>query len=152
MVSREKKSTFYKEQDPKQGEEAYLEKIKDIPKEKLVYIDETGLQTQMYRQYVRSKRGKRVNIRIGGKRHRRIGLVAAQCEGALLAPHTCSGTMNAAVFEDWFEEDLLKKLPKDHVIIMDNAALHKKSFTEPCGKVLADLDFSAAIFTGIQSY
>ncbi len=35
-----------------------LEKIKDIPKEKLVYIDETGIQTQMYRQYVRSKRGK----------------------------------------------------------------------------------------------
>ena len=54
---REKKSTFYKEQDPKQVE-AYLEKIKNIPKEKLVYIDETGSQTQMYRQYVRSKRGK----------------------------------------------------------------------------------------------
>ena len=34
--------------------------------------------------------------------------------------------MNAAVFEDWFEEELLKKLPKDHVIIMDNAAFHKK--------------------------
>ena len=67
-----------------------------------------------------------VNIRISGKRHARIGLVAAQCEGALLAPHTYSGTMNASVFEDWFEAELLKKLPKDHVIIMDNAAFHKK--------------------------
>ena len=37
---REKKSTFYKEQAPKQVE-AYLEKIKDIPKDTLVYIDET---------------------------------------------------------------------------------------------------------------
>ena len=91
-----------------------------------MYIDETGIQTQMYRQYARSKRGKRVNIRISGKRHARIGLVAAQCEGALLAPHTYSGTMKASVFEDWFEEELLKKLPKDHVIIMDNAAFHKK--------------------------
>ena len=45
---REKKSTFYKEQAPKQVE-AYLEKIKDIPKERLVYIDETGIQTQLYR-------------------------------------------------------------------------------------------------------
>ena len=44
----------------------------------------------------------------------------------MLAPHTYSGTMKAAVFEDWFEEELLKKLPKDHVIIMDNAAFHKK--------------------------
>ncbi len=42
--------------------------------------------SQMYRQYVRSKRGKRLNIRISGKRHARIGLVAAQCAGKLLAP------------------------------------------------------------------
>ena len=30
------------------------------------------------------------------------------------------------MFEKWFEDELLKKLPKDHVIIMDNAAFHKK--------------------------
>ena len=80
----------------------------------------------MYRQYARSKRGERVNIRISGKRHARIGLVAAQREGTLFASHTYSGTMKASVFEEWFEEELLKKLPKDHVIIMDNAAFHKK--------------------------
>ena len=80
----------------------------------------------MYRQYARSKRGKRVNIRISGKRHARIGLVAAQCEGALLAPQTYGGTMKAAVFEKWVEDKLLNCLPKGHVIIMDNAAFHKK--------------------------
>ena len=80
----------------------------------------------MYRQYARSKRGKRVNIRISGKHHARIGLVAAQRESALLAPHTYSRTMNASVFEDWFENKLLSWLPKGHVIIMDNAAFHKK--------------------------
>ena len=80
----------------------------------------------MYRQYARSKRGKRVNIRISGKHHARIGLVAAQRESALLAPHTYSGTMKASVFEDWFENKLLSCLPKGHVIIMDNAAFHKK--------------------------
>ena len=80
----------------------------------------------MYRQYARSKRGKRVNIRISGKRHARIGLVAAQREGTLFASHTYSGAMKASVFEDWFEEELLKKLPKAHAIIIDNAAFHKK--------------------------
>ena len=90
----EKKITIYKEQAPKQVE-AYLEKIKDIPKETLVHIDETGRQTQMYRQYARSKRGKCVYIRISGKRHSRIGLVAAQCEGALRAPLA----MKASLFE-----------------------------------------------------
>ena len=77
----------------------------------------------MYRQYARRKR---VNIRISGKRHARIGLVAAQRESALLAPHTYSGTMKATVFEDWFENKLLSCLSKGHVIIMDNAAFHKK--------------------------
>ncbi len=48
-------------------------------------MDETGIQTQIYRKYAQRKRGKRVNIRISGKRHARIGLVAAQREGALLA-------------------------------------------------------------------
>ena len=102
----------------------------------------------MYHQYTHSKRRKRVNIRIRGKRHARIGLVAAQCEGALLAPHTYSGTMKASVFEDWFEEELLKKLPKDHVIIMDNAAFHKKEVLyQIAKKILSNLDFSAAVFT-----
>ena len=30
------------------------------------------------------------------------------------------------MFEKWFEDELLKKLSKGHVIIMDNAAFHKK--------------------------
>ena len=34
--------------------------------------------------------------------------------------------MKASVFEKWFEDKLLNCLPKDHVIIMDNAAFHKK--------------------------
>ena len=39
-----KKCTFYKEQVPKQVE-TYLEKIKDIHKERLVYIEKLASQT-----------------------------------------------------------------------------------------------------------
>ena len=80
----------------------------------------------MHRQYARSKRGKQVNIRISCKRHARIELVAALCVGKLIATHTYSGMMKASVFEEWFEDKLLNCLPKGHVIIMDNAAFHKK--------------------------
>jgi len=34
--------------------------------------------------------------------------------------------MKASELEDWFEDKLLNCLPKGHVIIMDNAAFHKK--------------------------
>ena len=37
-----KKTARYYEQDPQKVKE-YLEKIKDVPKEKIVYIDETGI-------------------------------------------------------------------------------------------------------------
>ena len=80
----------------------------------------------MYRRYARSKRGKRVNIRMSGKRNAWIGLAAAQREGVLLVPHAYGGMMKASVFEDWFEVKLLSCLPQGHAIIMDNASFHKK--------------------------
>ena len=125
LVSREKKSTFYKEQDPEKVA-AYPEKIKDIPKEKLVYVNETGIAMQMYRQYASIPRGQRVNISISGKRHKRIGLVGGQCKGKFFAPFTYSGTMRAPLFEQRFKYKLLKVLQKGRVIIMDSAAFHKK--------------------------
>ena len=90
----EKKSSFSKEQDPEKVA-AYLEKIKDIPDEKLVYVDKTGIETQLFRQCACSPRGKRVNMCISSKRNARIGLVAAQCKGKLVAPFTYKGTMKA---------------------------------------------------------
>ena len=35
------------------------------------------------------------------------------------------GTINAATFNSWIEQDLLPKLPQKSVVIMDNAAFHK---------------------------
>ena len=136
-----KKGTFHKEQYPKQVE-AYLEKIKDIPKEKLVYIDQTGLQTQMYRKYAPGKRRKRANIRISGKRHAELGLLRSNVKDPCLLHTPSRGTMKAAVFEQCFEEELLNCLPKGHVIIMDNAAFHKKEVLQNlAGKCSQELIF-----------
>ena len=129
-----KKSTFYKEQDPEKVR-AYKQRIKDINPERLVYIDETGIDTQIYRRYARSKRGQRVKMALSGKRQPRIGLVAAQCHGKLLAPYTYSGTMKGALFEQWMQEHLLKQLPEGSVLVMDNAPFHKK---EALYKIIAE--------------
>ncbi len=42
--------------------------------------------------------------------------------------------MKASVFEMWFEDELLNCLPKGHVIIMDNAAFHKKEVLQNLAK------------------
>ena len=102
----------------------------------------------MYCQYALRRRGMRVNISMSGKHPPRIRLIAAQCEDAVVAPHTHNRTMKASGVEKCFGDKLLKKLPKEHVVIMDNAAFHKKEVLHQIAKkILADLDFSAAVFT-----
>ena len=92
-----------------------------------------------------TKRRKRVNIRISGKHHARIGLVRrVDC------PYTYDGTMKACVFIKWFQDELLQCLPNSCAIIMDNASFHKKrSPTETCKKILSSFNFPAAVFAGI---
>ena len=60
--------------------------------------------------------------------------------------------MKVSMFEKWFEDELLKDLPKEHVIIMDNAPFHKKEFLYKRRKIFANIDFFAAVFAGIQSH
>ena len=76
----------------------------------------------MYRQYARSKRGKRGNIRISDSNW---GIVAL-CAGKLIAHFKYEAMMNGVLFERCFEKTLLKNLPKKRIIIMDNAAFHPK--------------------------
>ena len=91
----------------------------------------------------------RANIRIGGKRHARIGLAAAQCAGKLLTSFQYERKINRVFFENWFEKTLLKNLPKKRVIIMVNAAFHKKRSCIKSQKIFAKLDLFAAAFAGI---
>lgn len=63
---------------------------------------------------------------IPGRKFQRTNLVAAQMGHEVLAPMQYKGTTNAALFESWFERCLLPCLPKDAVIVMDNAAFHRK--------------------------
>ena len=55
-----------------------------------------------------------------------LGLLRRNVKEPCLLHTPSRGTMKAAVFEQCFEEELLNCLPKGHLIIMDNAAFHKK--------------------------
>ena len=105
---------------------AYLEEIANTPKSEVVYIDETGMDTFLYREYCWLQKGKKLVGRIPGKKYRRIGIVAARVEKQLIAPLQYDGTMNSELFELWFETRLLKELPQECLIIMDNAKFHRK--------------------------
>jgi len=63
---------------------------------------------------------------VNGRKYKRVGIVAAKLGKKIVAPLEYSGTMDSKLFEEWFRHLLLPALPKDTVIVMDNAAFHRK--------------------------
>lgn len=55
----------------------------------------------------------------------RTNAIGALIEGSLVAIGLISGTVNSEVFNCWTEKILLPSLPKESVIVMDNASFHK---------------------------
>ncbi|MDR1066059.1 MAG: transposase [Clostridiales bacterium] len=100
--------------------------MRDARPESFVYIDETGIDTFLHREYAYSKRGEKVTGRISGKKYRRLGIVAAKMGEKIMSPFQFNGTMDGRLFEFWFKNCLLRKCPSNSVIVMDNAAFHRK--------------------------
>ena len=121
----EKKIKRYKEQDSSKVE-AYLQAISGIPKEKLAYVDETGIDSYLYRTHCYAPKGTATIGRVSGRKYRRVGIVAAKMGKEIFSPLQYDGTMDALLFETWFETRLMRELPPDSVIVMDNAAFHRK--------------------------
>ena len=73
-----------------------------------------------------------------GSTFHRTNIVAAQTHGKNGLQKTAAlcylGTMNAALFEDWFENNLLKSAAEGCTIIMDNASFHRKKELAAIGK------------------
>ena len=105
---------------------AYREEIKDIPPEKIAYVDESGIDTYLYREYGYALRGQQVLGQVRGRKYRRCGIVAAQMGNRILAPFQYNGTMDSRLFEFWFSNQLLPSLEQGTVIVMDNASFHSK--------------------------
>ena len=104
-----------------------MEQIKEIPVEQIAYVDETGTDNYLFREYGWSERGKSLTGSVSGRKFKRTGIVAAQMAKAIIEPLQYSGTMDSSLFETWFETRLLPSLPTNTLVVMDNAAFHRKN-------------------------
>ena len=104
-----------------------MEKVKSVPPESLVYVDECGIDQCLYREYARAKRGQQVITKISGRKFKRTNIVAGICQKEWVAPFEYVGMTDSRLFEFWFENCLLKEVKEGSVIILDNAAFHRKS-------------------------
>jgi transposase len=98
-----------------------------MPEEKLIYVDEAGFDSYIYREYGRAPRGVKVPGVIPGKKFKRTNIVAGQCQGKIIAPFQYSGSTDSQLFEFWFKNILLTAITVGSVIIMDNASFHRKA-------------------------
>ena len=105
----------------------FMETVESYPEYKLYYVDECGLDKYLYREFAYSPRGVPVLGKISGKKFKRTNIVAAKCGDKIVAPMTYEGTTDSILFEYWFENMLLRAIPRYSVIILDNATFHRKS-------------------------
>ncbi|MCL2377311.1 MAG: transposase, partial [Defluviitaleaceae bacterium] len=78
------------------------------------------------REYAYAPKGVKVIGNINGKKFKRTNIVAAKCEGDIIAPMIYDGTTDSILFEHWFEHMFLKVVPKGSWFVLDNATFHRK--------------------------
>lgn len=100
----------------------YEEEGKDI-----VYLDESGFAQCMPRTHGYSKKGLRCYGKHDWQAKERVNVIGAIVGSLFLTLSVFTCYVNSDVFYAWLTQDLLPKVPKDSVIVMDNASFHKRS-------------------------
>jgi hypothetical protein len=101
--------------------------IKKYGSENVVYFDESGFEKEVKRRHGWSLKGQKIYGDFTGKRYKRTNLLMAQKGKEWLAPMLFEGSCNANIVNAWLEHMLMKELKKPSIIVMDNAAFHRKN-------------------------
>ena len=97
-----------------------------IAPERLVFLDESGMDTRLVRTRARAPRGERAVGHAPWKR-RRLTLIGALGLGGIVAMMTVTAATDGAVFVGFIEEVLAPALRRrpDAVLVLDNLSAHK---------------------------
>jgi transposase len=139
----EKKSLHAAERDTEENlrrREAFLDRIAQVAPEDLIYLDESGVSTQMTRLYGRAERGRRVHDSIPGGHWKMLTILGAMDHNGMLAAMTVEAATDREIFLAFLDEVLCPKLRAGHVVVMDNLSAHKvdgvRERIEACGASL----------------
>lgn len=92
---------------------------------RLVFVDESGANTQMTRRYGRSPIGQRLACPVPHGHYQTTTLIAAVRLQGPQAPWLFAGAMDGELFLAWVKAGLVPVLRRDDVVILDNLATHK---------------------------
>jgi transposase len=92
---------------------------------RLVFIDETAVNTKMVRLTGRCRRGERLVGSVPHGHWKTITLVAGLRHDGMVAPLVIDGPMSGPIFLAYVEQCLGPTLGRRDIVIMDNLACHK---------------------------
>jgi transposase len=123
--------------------------IGGIALERLVFIDESAVLTNMARRYGRSPRGQRAYAKVPFGHWKRLSVLSALGLEGVLATMSLEAAIDGATFAAYLEQVLLPVLREskpDAVLVMDNLRPHKTP------DVKAVLDQSGFAYRYLPSY
>lgn len=139
----EKKSLHATERDTEENlrkRSAFVETIRMVAPEDLIYLDESGVSTQMTRLYGRAEGGQRVHDVVPGGHWKMLTILGAMDHNGMLAAMTVEAATDREVFLAYLDQVLCPKLRAGHVVVMDNLSAHKvdgvRQRIEACGASL----------------
>ena len=101
---------------------------------RLIFLDETSVNTKMTRLRGRSRRGQRLRMSAPfGHWKTHTFLAGLRCN-ELCAPWIIDGPITRLAFEAYIETQLAPTLRKGDVVILDNLAIHKSEKAAQCLK------------------
>jgi hypothetical protein len=106
--------------------------LNQIPKENLIYLDESGFDLNMKKEYGWKAKGHRLyDNKSGNRKNKRITVISAYSNQTkqLIAPMYFEGNTDTEIFNQWIEEFLIPELKPNQTVILDNAAFHKSQKT-----------------------
>ena len=111
--------------DVKHKREVWEQCLAGLDLEKLVFLDESGINTAMARRYGRCLQNKRlVDSTPAGLWQSNTLLAAVRLDG-VVAPMVLDGPVNGDIFASYIERSLVPELEPDDIVIMDNLPAHK---------------------------
>ena len=124
----QKKTAHASEQereDVASARQAWLKAQSELDPERLIFIDESGLNTKMARLCGRAPKGERCRAAVPHGHWKTTTFVAGLRASGLDAPMLLDGPMNADGFRAYVDQVLVPSLRSGDIVIMDNLPAHK---------------------------
>ena len=123
-----KKSLHAQERDTEENRkrrEEFVETIGKIDLDRLIFLDESGVSTQMTRLYARSTGGARIHETTPDSRWKILTILGAISTRGMIATMTIEAATDGEIFLAYLDEVLCPKLRPGDVVVMDNLSSHK---------------------------